>query len=341
MVTPASVPATAHFSVSSTGTLVYVPGPASLLGVGAQVLAIFGRNGPGEALKLPAASYSAPRVSPDGKWVAFEIEDERESNVWVYELAGAGAARRLTFGGKNRAPIWSGDSQWVAFQSDREGDFGIFRQRADGAGPAERLTKTDAAVTHTPQSWSPDGGVILFTVVKDQQSTLSVLTLKERRISAFPTPPSSTLVEAAFSPDGRWVAYQSRESGVNATYLQPFPPTGAKYLLPRAGGQPYWSRKGDEITVNIGPGLSARVPVTTSPRLDFGPPEEFTRPSRSEPNPNTTRRNVDALPDGRVLGVTSAVPQTPFGSDSTPQIIVVLNWFDEIRQRVPAADGRR
>lgn len=314
-------PAAAQFGFSSNGSLVYIPGHVSSAGSGAQQLAIFDRKGPGESLKLPSASYSAPRVSPDGKWVAFEIADEKEPSVWVWELASTGAARRLTFGGRNLAPVWSADSQWVAFQSDREGDVAIFRQRGNGDGMAERLTKAAAGAVHIPQSWSPDGEIVLFTVLKDQLHTLSALAMKDRRISTFPIAPSSSLVEAAFSPDGRWVAYQSRESGENATYLQPFPTTGAKFLLPRAGGHPYWSRKGDEITLNIGPGRSAWIPVTTSPRLDFGRPEEFVRLARSEPNPGTTRRNVDALPDGRVLGVMSAA-EAQLASANTPHIVV-------------------
>ena len=89
------------------------------------------------ALGLPPGPYDYPRVSPDGKHVTFMSEDGKETIVWVYELAGGSAMRRLTFGGNNRFPIWAADGNRVTFQSNREGDVAIYWQRADGTGPAE------------------------------------------------------------------------------------------------------------------------------------------------------------------------------------------------------------
>ena len=77
--------------------------------------------------------------------------------MWIYDVSGASAMRRLTLGGRNRVPVWSADGQRVAFQSDRDGDLGLFWQRADGTTPAERLTKPDKDTAHVPESWSPDG----------------------------------------------------------------------------------------------------------------------------------------------------------------------------------------
>jgi eukaryotic-like serine/threonine-protein kinase len=134
----------AQFAYATNGTLAYLPGPVVAAAPGGFDLAIFDRSGGSQALKLPLGSYRAPRVSPDGKFVAFESVDEAgEETISIYEIAGGTSMRRLTFGGKNRAPVWSPDGQWIAFQSDREGDLAIFRQRADGSGAAERLTKPD------------------------------------------------------------------------------------------------------------------------------------------------------------------------------------------------------
>ena len=109
----------AHFTFSNTGSLAYVPGPAS---AGQQELALFDRKGEGDALKLPPGTYQTPRVAPNGRQIVFGTTDGIEAAIWIYELSGESAVRRLTFGGNNRLPIWPGDGRRVAFQSDRDGD---------------------------------------------------------------------------------------------------------------------------------------------------------------------------------------------------------------------------
>jgi len=126
-----------HYSFSNNGTLIYIPGSGSAAN-DPQVLALMDRKGTVEPLKVQARSYGFPRVSPDGKRVAFGTDDGKDANIWVYELGGTIAPRQLTVGGANRYPVWSADGERVAFQSNREGDFGVFWQRADGAGTAER-----------------------------------------------------------------------------------------------------------------------------------------------------------------------------------------------------------
>jgi serine/threonine-protein kinase len=117
---------TAQFSTAANGSLVFVPGPVSASSTGLQELALIDRKGTVEPLKLPPGAYDHPRVSPDGTRLVFATDDGKDAVVWIYELSGATAMRRLTFGGKNRFPIWSADGQHVAFQSDRDGDLGIF-----------------------------------------------------------------------------------------------------------------------------------------------------------------------------------------------------------------------
>ena len=138
----------------------------------------------------------------------------------MLDLDGKSAARRLTFGGQNRAPVWSADGQWIAFQSDREGDLAIYRQRADGSATAERLTKPEKGAAHIPQAWTPDGAQLLFTVAHDRQYTLQTMTLADRKISEVPNVRSTIPTEASFSPDGRWIAYQSRETADHRCYSE-------------------------------------------------------------------------------------------------------------------------
>jgi serine/threonine-protein kinase len=325
----------AHFGFSATGTAVYLPGSPSASGEGPASfdLAIFDMRGEGKALGLPARAYSSPRVSRDGRFVAVEIADGSRSDIWVYEIERNRALQRLTFGGNNRFPTWSADGQWVFFQSDRDGDRAIFRQRADNTGEAERLTKPDANIEHVPLSTSPDGVHLLFSTQAGKAWTLSMLSMATRRVTPFGDVRSIERTDGMFSPDGKWIVYQMREEGAaRQVFVKPFPATPAKYLV-RNGGHPLWTGRGDAIIINSAPGQSELVPFITTPRVAIGQAERIPRQRRSESNPGTFARTMDAMPDGdHVLGVA-------FGSATTleneQQINVVLNWFDYVRRLSP------
>ena len=159
--------------------------------------------------------------------------------------------------------------------------------------------------------------------------------MKDRSATAFGVEESGGLVEGTFSPDGRWLAYQARPARAPSmqTFLEPFPRTGAKYLV-GAGGHPYWSPKGDQVILNVNAGMSAIVPVKTTPTVTFGQPVDFPRTGRRELSPLTNRRNADSLPDGEhIIGVTIGPPATATEA-AGEEIIVVLNWFDEVRRKM-------
>jgi dipeptidyl aminopeptidase/acylaminoacyl peptidase len=323
------------FSISDMGTLAYIPGPVT---TSTQFdLAIADRQNIVRRLRLPPRSYQTPRISPDGKRVAFWIDDGTEANVWVYDLTRPNAAIRLTFGGKNRFPVWSSDGQWIAFQSDREGDLAVFRQRADGSGVAERLTKPDKGIAHAPESWSPKDDVFLFRAVQGNSFSLWVFSMREKMASAFGGVQSENPTNAAFSPDGSWVAYHLREPGKNRheVYIQPYPATGARYQLPvsRDNHHPVWSRNGKELFYVPGPGEMAAVSVTTSPVFAFGNPTPV-RQSVENYAPGLPRP-FDLTADGNLIGLVPA-EQSETGIPANPQIYVVLNWFEELKQRAPA-----
>jgi len=325
-----NVSGSTQYDIASNGTAVFAPGPVKATEETGLLLAIFDEKGNIEPLDVPRGSYRFPRVSPDGRMVAFEMGGDADTNVWVQDLTGNTASRRLTFGGQNRAPVWSADGQWIAFQSDREGDAGIFRQRADGNGVAERLTKPDMGVGHWPQSWSPDGATLLFSVEKDKTFELHLLSLKDKTTRRFSDVRSAVPLESDFSPDGRWIVYQRSdkpEVGGVTSYVEPFPATGAKFLIPGLpiGGHPYWSRRGDRLYFNTTATTNAVVEVHMTPSVSFSQPHSFPRVGRTEPNPATTRRGVDAMPDGRVLGIglPNVTRRTQAGAD---QITVILNW---------------
>ena len=199
------------FSVSSTGALVYMPGPASLASSQSDV-GIVERNGTLTPLKLPPAPYRHPRVSPDGKRIVVETDDGKDAVVRVYDLVRGGALQRITFAGRNRFPIWTADSRRVTFQSDRDGDHGILWQVADGSSNAERLTTAAAGERHIPESWHPGGEVLFFSVAKDAEYTLWTYSVRDKRTTQFGGVRSPMPTDAIFAPDGKWVAYTSGRS---------------------------------------------------------------------------------------------------------------------------------
>jgi serine/threonine protein kinase/Tol biopolymer transport system component len=324
----------ANFSLSGNGTLVYIPGTTTL-SAGQIAVALSDRRRILQSLKLPAGAYVAPRADPDGARIAFGTDDGTEANIHIYDLSGTTGVQRLTYGGKNRFPIWISNHR-VAFQSDREGDLAIFWQSAVG-GAAERLTRPEPGTSHVPESWSPKGDRFLFSVKKGSDFSLWAYSLRDKKATPFGEVHSPDPTNAVFSPDGRWVAYASTERNRPTIYVQPFPASGVQYQLPiGASGlatQPLWSPDGKELFYNPGPGRFGWVSVTTQPTLIFGNPEAVPRPFQT--GPRTERRAFDITPGGKFVGLIPA-GHTGSGAPIAPQLQVVLNWFEELKRLVPA-----
>jgi hypothetical protein len=333
----------AQFSVSSNGTLVYISGPAVTSAVQAQ-LSLFDRvTGAATPLKLPPGPFEHPRVSPDGKQITYGLDNGKDANVWVYDLDDTSQPRPLTFGGRNKFPMWSGDSQHIVFQSDREGDQGLFWQRADGKENARRLTRAEAGAAHIPNSWLPKGNVLLYSEVRST-TTLWTVSVPDGKPVRFDDVESVVPTNAVFSPDGHWVAYTSGDAvGTGVLYVLPFPPTGTPHLVsvgigsvevgrPNQGLQALWSPDGKEIFFNPAAGQYVRASVSTEPTFKVGVAAPAPRPFLS--GGPTTIRNNDMTPKGQILGIAGSV-QTANGAPIVPQLQVVMNWFDELKARVP------
>jgi serine/threonine-protein kinase len=318
----------AYFDVSETGSLVYVPGPAAT--AMQYDLATLDATRGVEPLKLTPNVYRFPRVSPDGKWIAVEIDSSTSTQVWVYERSGASALRQLTSAGNNRTPVWSADSQSIAFQSDREGDRGIWRQASNGSRTAERLTTADAGTEHVPDTWSSDGKTLLFEIVKGGERTLWSLSVADKKIDRVSDIGSRYAIDATLSPNGHWLAYRSVIDRASGVTIEPFPPTGSKF--PIANGLfPTWSSDGKSLFFRrLTTGEFVSVPVSTDAGFTFGKPEELPV-TFAERMGNSVRRTHDITPDGKFIGVVGAAE-----GDGRPQINVVLNWFEELKQKLPA-----
>jgi len=326
----------AQFAFSQDGTLVSIPGSSSMPpDTGGRVIAFVDRNGKRDVLGFPPGSYRHPRVSPDGKKLAVETREEGGS-IWIYDLLANSEANQPIFKGSTSYPVWSPDGRRLAFLSSLNNKPGIFLQAANGIGTAERLTTLPAAETFRPNSWSPDRKNLAFMTVKGNDSGLWTIELTgARKAELFINVPASIQADPAFSPDGRWVAYMSNESGNPQIYVQPFPKTGAaRYQISREGRNiaPMWSRDGKALFYyEIDSRRLMTVSIRTQPAFYFGQP--VPTPIEGMIQSAADSPDYDVMPDGKrflvILPEALSKEQRPL----TQQLDVVLNWTEELKQR--------
>ena len=332
-VSSGAVPLATHLDVSSSGTMVYVAGSGS----SGQDLALLDRRGQiTRRLGLPDGAYATPRVSPDGRSVAF-ADRGSDPSIWIMNLDGASPPRRFTFSGKNRFPVWSADGRHLAFQSDRGGDQAIYWQRADGTGEAERLTTAAAGTAHAPEAFSPDGEhLLLRSTSAGEPAALWLWSRRDRSVLRVEGE-STRASNATFSPDGRWIAYstpQGGQSGQTVSVVRPFPLTPARYQVPvpeqgaNMAIHPVWSRKAPELIYSVGPGMLATTAVDMQSAVEFGAPSVVQIPGTGD----VLVRSWDLTPDGQHF---VRVIETDLDGTLSPPIRVVVNWFEELKARLP------
>lgn len=312
----------AQYSVSSTGSLVYIPGGEAT----SEHLVWVSRSGTEQALTAPPHAYVYPRISPDGRRVALSTS-EGESQLWLYDFAGD-TLTKFAFGGNlNFIPVWTPDGRRIAFESNKEGPLNIFWQLADGSGGLERLTTSD--YSNVPRSFSPDGQLLAYAEVNPTSGyDIKVLRLTDRKAQPFLQTPFNESVPS-FSPDGHWLAYISDESGRYEVYVQPYPGPGGKYQISTEGGtEPVWNPNGKELFFRSGDKMMA-VEITSQPTFSVGRPKMlFEGPYLPTP---ITFPYYDVSPDGqRFLMIKPSEQTSPLN-----QIVVVQNWFEELKQKVP------
>ena len=310
----------ADYAFSSNGTLVYIGGGG---GSGGTVVWV-DREGNSEPLLGRQGAYFVPRLSPDGQRLAVtNISEGRD--VWTYDLR-RGVLSRLTFDpGADLDPLWTPDGQRIVFRSNRSGAFNLYWKPADGSGEAEQLTSSEHS--QSPYSWTPDGKVLAFWERSPQTgSDIWVLWLDgERTPELFLRTPFSE-AEPSFSPDGRWIAYTSNDSGRNEIYVRPFPASDGKWQISTGGGiAARWAANGRELFYLNGDQMMV-APVTTGDSFQTGTPRSLF----THVNPGGIPRNYAVAHDAQRF-----VMLQPTELEVEPQINVVLNWFEELKRLVP------
>ena len=319
---------TADYSVSSSGVLAYFSSPGS----SGTTLAWADRTGqtkllPGQSRQL----WGTGRLSPDGRLVANGISNDRNGrDVWTFDVE-RGTLTRLSFNGQtntNDFPIWTPDGRRVIFSGNVEGKHGLYAVPADARAKPTQLFATESAAL--PRSVTPDGKTLIYSEPgPDKRSRLMMVPIPVDGPTGQPKPVHADAagpeMDGQVSPDGRWIAYESTESGGNEVYVQPFPGPGPKTRISLDGGStPRWSKDGRELFywARVPVAKLIAVDVVTSPDFRAGTPRELFR------QPSTT--TWDITPDRNRFLVELSARAT--GST----LAIVTNWFEELRRRAPA-----
>jgi Tol biopolymer transport system component/predicted Ser/Thr protein kinase len=312
----------AFFSISGEGSLAYVPG--GLRGADATMVWV-DRKGTVQPLPTPPRGYDTPRLSPDGQRLAVGINGSNPG-LWIYDLARGTLTRLIEAGVISPYPLWTPDGKRLTFKSPIGDPFNIYWMPADGSGAPERLTTGENI--KWPGSWSPDGRVLEFVEANPTNFGIQLLNLEgDRKPQSF-AQTQITKMSGVFSPDGRWIAYRSSESGHAEIEVQPYPGPGGKWQISTDGGtEPVWNRNGREIFYRNGDKMMA-VDVTTQPTFSAGKPKMLFDGRYLFSNGSPADYDVSA--DGQRFLMIKASEEAP-----STQINIVLNWFEELKEKVP------
>jgi Tol biopolymer transport system component len=310
----------AQYSVSRDGTLVYASGSGA-----SRELAIvwLDRQGTLSPLWADRQNYRQPNFSPDGKTLAVSVENEDQWDVWLYDIE-RDVPTRLTFNEADEgAPVWSADSAHVYFNSNREGVMNIFRKSADGSGVAERMTTSDRQ--QYPYSVSSDGKTLALGQ-QGPQTNWDVWTLPLDD-SAEPEPFLETEhVEVApmFSPDNRWLAYTSDESGQMEIYIRPRTGRG-KWQLSNGGGLwPMWSPDGHQVFYRWGDTVHVVSITVEDNAVRASRAEVLVEAKFASMGPNVP---ITLAPDGRFVVFQGDEDENP---EAHEHVQIIYNWFNEL-----------
>jgi hypothetical protein len=323
------------FSSSETGVLVYRTGTGSP----ETQLTWVDRSGREIGKVGPVGAYRNPMLSGDGTRVALEVLDieNRTQDLWILDLASGAPSRFTTDRGNDIYPVWSPNDSRIAFGSDRNGGiYNLYQKMLSGAAGEEVLLESTGDNLTGPYDWSPDGKFLLFRDLSPEASVVNngILPLfGDQQISNLFPPSTATQTMSQISPDGRWVAYNSSETGSQEVYLARFPNPSGKLPVSGGGGGGYARWRGDsrELFYYASDGRIMAVPIaatTTSPAIGTPAPLFHARLLGGPVLVTGFRPQYDVRADGERFLLNVPVDEEV----SSPAITVVLNWAAGLRR---------
>jgi len=316
----------AAFDVSETGTLAYLPVESYITEAN---VVIVDRNG-AESLALPARDrYNNPRLSPDRSRFSVDIRSANSmGDVWVFEIGRSGGTRITAEGGRDFGAEWTPDGRELIYSSQRP-FFDLYRRAADATRPEEALMT--GSFDHYTGGVSRDGKIFAFVLAVPGGGEVWTIPLQGSQKATQYFANGFNLGHPTLSPDGRWMAYDSDESGQGVdVFIQSFPdPRLKRQKVSLAhGSEPMWTRGGRELVYRSGDKVMA-VDIDPSTGASGAPRMLFSAPYPD--NPGWTRpRSYDVTPDGERFLLTKLPGELP-----RPRVLLVLNWFEELRAKVP------
>jgi serine/threonine-protein kinase len=309
----APVGGAAHFAIAENGTMVHAPAGMT------QTLVWVERDGTATPVDIEPANYNRPRISPDGRKIVFTIAEPGQLRLWLYDVETRTRTPLTT--GQSTDPVWTPDGERIVFSHQLQpGRWDLVRMPVDGSGELEPLLEGEG-VSQAAHSWSPDGTLAYYLIGQAAHRDIYVLPPDGEPVPVLATPANER--SPMFSPDGRWLAYVSDESGRDEIYVMGYPDRDRRQRISRGGGTaPVWSRDGTEIFFRRGDQMFVvRISGGTG-EFTFGAPELLFRGQYDlEPGPSGSL-GYHVTPDGqRFLMLRSEPPQ---------QLNVVLNWFAEV-----------
>jgi Tol biopolymer transport system component len=318
----------AQLDFSQNGTLIYRSG-----GAGGGLLAVAWLDGAGKAQPLLAkpGNYRRPSMSPDGQRLALDVTEGSGTDIWLYDWQ-RDTMTRLTFTGGAQFPVWSPDGRYIVFLTEA----GMSVIRSDGSGKPQPLTQSKNA--QFPFSFMPDGKrLAFFEVGSGTSSDLWTVPLESDSAGLRAGKPEVFLQTPAdertpsFSPDGRWIAYRSDESGTTQIYVRAFPDKGGKWQISNSGGaDPMWSRNGHDLFFET---LDQHIMVAAyTVKGDSFVADKPRVWSEKQLGGSALVKNADLAPDGKRIVAIMPV-DTAEAQKARNHVIFLENFFDEVRRR--------
>ncbi len=325
----------AQFAIASNGTLIYMPGSSTGGGI---TLVWVDREGKEELLSTDGKDLTGPRISPDGTKVALTVWNGDKSDVWIWDAVRKNLTR-LTFNEHSGGALWTLDGKRIAFLLNSADKNAVYWRAADGTGNDELLGSVPNQTT-IPWVWSADNKILVTIdyLTKGVGFNIGSLSMEGEHPYKALLQQKYTELQPKISADGRWMAYMSDESGEGEIYVRPFPDIDkGKYKVSLNGGNsPLWSPDGRELFYRRNDEV-IRVTVETKPTFNAGKPETLFRGDYLQLSQKIDAHPWDISPDGKrfLMMRTGKRTDEKKANSAAPKINIVLNWTEELKQRVP------